>query len=377
MRRRGRSGLGLAALLLVTGGGALAGCGAPTTPATPADRVGSWVAVPAGPLSARHDPATAWVGDRFVVVGGREDRPCPPAAACLRPRTPDLRDGAAFDPATGVWAPIAPAPVGVSGSATAVGGSTLYVRSTDVSEEDAPGVLLAWDAAQDRWSELPVPAGEHGDPVVVGERLVVVSTPYEEPAGPDLVLEPGASRWRPLPADPLGPLTGRAAVWDGERLVLSGVPRSGSDQRRRVATLDAGLTRWTAREERVDAEGGAVAVGDRWVFPSYSYDGMGGPTPYPSGNGQVVDPATGSVSAVPEPPRGRGAETEGEVVGGRVGLWRHLLDPETLRWTTVPALPAADERQAMGSAGGGRWLFAFGGDDGTGIRADGFLLTLP
>ncbi len=49
----------------------------------------------------------------------------------------------------------------------------------------------------------------------------------------------------------------------------------------------------------------------------------------------------------------------------------------SLRWTKVPALPAADERQAMASAAGGRWLFAFGGDDGTGIRADGFLLTLP
>jgi hypothetical protein len=332
--------------------------------------------VPAGPLTARHDAVGAWVGNRFVVVGGRDDRPCPPAAGCLRPTTADLSDGAAFDPATGAWESIAPAPAGVSGFSTAVSGDTLYVRSRDVSQEDDTGVLLSWEAEVDRWTRLPVPAGEYRQIVAAGDRLVAVNDAYERPPAPDLVLDPRARTWRPLPEDPLGALSGRAAAWTGDRLVLSGAPSDAEQGTRRIATLDARLQTWTLRDEVVDAEGGPTVVGDRWVFPSFSFSGDDAATPYPAGHGTVLDPATGTTRPVPQGPRGRGTDTERAVVAGLVGLQRHLLDPVTLRWTTVPTLAASDERQGLTSAAGGAWLFGFGGHDGTTNRADGFLLPL-
>jgi hypothetical protein len=102
----------LVLLALVTG---CTPVGVPSPAQTPSAEPGEWVELPVSPLSPRHGAAGAWVQQRFVLVGGWANPPCPPSASCLPPAKPALRDGARYDPATGTWQSIAKAPVPVSG----------------------------------------------------------------------------------------------------------------------------------------------------------------------------------------------------------------------------------------------------------------------
>src|SRR3712207_1227249 len=69
---------------------------------------GGWSRLPVGPLSERHAALGVALDGRFLVLGGLAGPPCPPDAACTAPDGPALRNGAAFDPDSGKWAPIEP-----------------------------------------------------------------------------------------------------------------------------------------------------------------------------------------------------------------------------------------------------------------------------
>jgi hypothetical protein len=83
----------------------------PTTdPDTPADPRSGWERLPDPPLSARTDAIVADLDGRIIVMGGTTFL-CGPDERCTGGDT----DGATFDPGTGVWEPITPAPARVSG----------------------------------------------------------------------------------------------------------------------------------------------------------------------------------------------------------------------------------------------------------------------
>lgn len=72
---------------------------------------GTWRPTAPGPLAGRANHSAVWTGSKMIVFGGlARGAGCRPGCA--------LNDGAAYDPATDRWSPIAPAPIaGRSGPA--------------------------------------------------------------------------------------------------------------------------------------------------------------------------------------------------------------------------------------------------------------------
>lgn len=358
---------------------ALAGCadtarGAPET---------TWSAVAASPLSARRAPVTAWVADRFVVVGGWSGPACPPNADCVYDPATLEQDGAAYDPATDTWEAIAPAPVDVPGARVAVVGDVLYLL-TDGLGSEVPAAMLAYDAAADRWEALPAPPGEWSDLVAAGDVLLAVPGTDEYGPQPDAAFDPANRTWHALPDDPLGPSYDRRALWLGDRLLLTAKdlvrsPGSEGPSLVRLAELDGAFAEWSAPTETEIIGWGPVWAGGRVVFPETgSADGGEVNTwgrSYAAGG--VYDPADGTwselgVTAEVVPWAATGLERL--VVGGRVVVADGLLDPVTGSWSALPPLPREDVLE-RGAAANDETIFVWGGATTGRAVADGYLLT--
>jgi len=150
LRARRRLAVGAAAVAVgaVAVGGTLLGTGRVSV--GPSHSVGHWRELPTPPLSPRADALSVWTGREVVVVGGDPD-PCPPNADCATaPR--ELRDGAAYDPATDAWHRIAPAPVTVGpGDRLLSAAGRVVLRHW----QEHGSRLFVYDPAGDEWSEIP------------------------------------------------------------------------------------------------------------------------------------------------------------------------------------------------------------------------------
>jgi hypothetical protein len=155
-----------------------------------------WSELPSAPLHTTQPATVAWAGNELLALGGPVNgRPSP--------------DGAAFEPATGRWHQIAPAPAGVKlGFATSVWtGSQFFVTdlrsscqgSSQGKSPSACGPLAGlYDPATNRWSTTAVPRS----------------------------------------LQDFGPMT---ATWTGSDVVLAGVS---SHYRLEVAAYDPAANRW-------------------------------------------------------------------------------------------------------------------------------------
>lgn len=208
---------------------------APSAPA-------GWRAMAPTPLAGRVEPAVVWTGEELLVVGGTRDdvaEPGQPAEAL----TSDGRalavtrfvDGAAYDPATDTWRPIAAAPgTGLSNDAVWTGERVL-VRGTTSEATNAPpdAAIFSYDPASDGWEVYPAPDGA-GDTLDVtmtwtGTELIFWGHPYRRYTEPPLAagLDPATGTWRDLPAASLPAGMGPAAAWDGDEVVVAaGMPMS-------------------------------------------------------------------------------------------------------------------------------------------------------
>lgn len=297
--------------------------------------------MPPGPLEPRHSAVGAWLGDRWLVVGGASTRRCPPAAGCLPPERRPLRDGATFDPGTGRWQRIGDAPVGFDFATTALVGSVLYVHVP----QGRTSTLLGYDVVADRWTRLPPPPGADVTILDTGGRLVSVSG--SERSTVHAVFDPVERSWLRLPPDPLGPTSFRDPVWAGDRLLVAAGPYDPSLGRSpprfvRLAALDADLRRWTVLPDtrtigRLPAlVGRAVVWPDTQTSDGGHVDNWGRAYPH----GGILDLVDGSWRSLPRPlpPFGPLCCV---VVDGLVSVHGHLLDPVSLRWTRVPRPPGA------------------------------------
>jgi len=360
---------------------------------------GHWREVSRAPLESRSELVTAWVGDRFLVVGGSTAPPCPPNADCVAVPGADRREAAWYDPATDTWTLAEPPPVSIRWAAPTVVGTTLYLRAR--STTGLP-TLLAYDAARDTWRTLPdgpcdgeltsdgtrllcaaptdAPARPltHPDDAVDPVRSTVgpTSPGTDAPGTSDAVLDAGATAWRTLPPDPGPPLTGRRfVVVDGHVLLVgtlagthvdpSTVARTDGD---RSGTEGVGTER--ARTERAQTERARTEHGGP--------DGAHRVAPYlvrlrelsadlttwsDLPEGEVV--GSGPVAADgllvwPSPQRQDGGEVDG---WGRSYPEGGIYDPTTHSWHTLPdeyrarcdGSPTGTESTAVGP-----WVLGWG-----------------
>lgn len=179
----------------------------------------TWVAVPAAPIPARSSAESVWAGSRLIISGGHS-----------LGEGDEYRDGAAFDPVSGLWTPIAARP-----AAGSCGGGTPCRGAWTGSVALFPGAGLAYDPAEDRWSTVaPFPAADGRvttdyATVWTGRHLVVWGSPAEPSeagttAGAEdgFSYDPAGNGWQKIAAGPLGRRNYHTAVWTGQEMLIWG-----------------------------------------------------------------------------------------------------------------------------------------------------------
>ncbi len=168
-----------------------------------------------GAPAARQFPATAWVGDRFFVYGGR---------GALGT---NLTDGALYDPAPDRWSTLADSPLG--DRARLLGAAVVGAEEMVVGD----GIAF-YDPGADRWrqpSTVGAPTNRNGATVVwTGGRQVVVwggtdlgASSGSLPASQGAIYDVEGDSWTAIDAAGAPrPRVRPAAAWDGASLVLWG-----------------------------------------------------------------------------------------------------------------------------------------------------------
>ena len=361
MRVRRRLGVSAAAVavLAVALGGTLVGTG--RVAVGPSHGTGHWRELPVPPLSPRANAQVVWTGREVVVLGG-ETQPCPPNADCVSV-SPLLRDGAAYDPSTDSWHPIAKSPVPVgSGSRLVAADWHVVLRSTVESE------WFVYDPDADSWSRIAdVPRNAGDVPSALGSDVYVL-------AGRRVaVYGVGEDQWSMLPADPIQPRLGQRRVTaTTSGVVVTGVdatqPNDGSTPSLLLADVWDG-TSWhrLPPSEQLGTGNSWTWTGTRMVDPDpFAMDGGevdNWGRSYPQGG--TLDPATGTWGSLPDalvdPALG---DHQGWDVSATGGSWfavvGQVYDDATGR---VYRLDAPDGAPTSGT--GAAWadgrLLAFGG----------------
>jgi N-acetylneuraminic acid mutarotase len=138
-------------------------------------RTGRWTRLKDAP-TARNSAASAVIGDRIYVVGGRRALKQPDGSL----RQENVATLEVFDPGTGEWSTRAPMPQAQGGLAAVAHGGKLYVFGGEqwVPQQKVFADNWVYDPASDRWSALPplppLPTPRHGlGAATVGNRIHV------------------------------------------------------------------------------------------------------------------------------------------------------------------------------------------------------------
>ena len=198
--------------------------------------------------------ASVWTGTEIIIAGGTRDDVAglgEEAQASnsdgVRIKVTNFADGAAYDPVTDRWRPIAAAPVDALADDAIWTGRVMLVRGilAPVDPNDAPTAkMLAYEPTSDTWTSYPAP-DRSSDTIGVtsvwtGTELVLWGHPYrrsETFAGflsPRLATSPprtsyaGVSTIAPFTrvitryADIPEPVTLAADAWTGESILVWG-----------------------------------------------------------------------------------------------------------------------------------------------------------
>ncbi len=348
---------------------------------------GAWTPIAPAPISGRTGAASVWTGSEMLVVGGTSAT-CPAGASCVGPDADDLvLDGAAYDPATDAWRPIAAPPVPILSFQRPVWTGREMVLLTPVIDLTPDGgaefrgaqVVLAFDPAADRWRELATPpSATLAGGIVVGEKVLFWQDD-DSRGGGDWLLDPTTDSWTELAEPPLPPSFARSYAWTGERLVLAGLPIDGGPTFR-LASFDLATQEWTELPESPVTSWGVTwfAVGSVVVNPSQQAAAAGQTTDV-SG---ALDLRTGSWSAVPQV----SADDLGRACAlpsvGLAGAWL-VTEPGalvSLDPAVAIAAPPCDGQEPTAAVWTGEALIAWGGVDAltqTALNLDGWTWTPP
>ncbi len=245
-----------------------------------------WRRLSPSPLSARTGATGAWTGRELLLWGGTDGQR-------------SLTDGAAYDPSSDTWRPLAPAPItgrtaeGMwTGEEMLVWGGTA-MGSTGADEPLADGA--AYDPASDTWRPMapaPLAAREDVASEWTGREMIVWGgLTGQEYLADGAAYDPAADTWRPVaPA----PLAGRAVrgIWSGKEMLVWG-GESGTEALADGAAYDPAADTWRPLAPApLSARRGFAAV---WTGREMLvWGGAGGTGSFFFGNGAAYDPATNS-----------------------------------------------------------------------------------
>lgn len=354
----------------------------PVTASAPAPSAGSWTALPDPPISGRTAASAAWTGSEIVVAGGWEFL-CPPGADCAGPTEPPFTDGAAFDPATDRWRPIAESPIGFAGEQAVVVAGDLVVLADCVvggaeaadqfTNPCAPGsttALLRYDSDGDAWTAIPGPpadpAGGGLELAAVGDSIVAFAISEETGERREWLMANGSAEWSELPDDPLPPMYDRSFVAgpDGRSLFLVGAATEGvssepSEQRNLVAQLDLTTGTWTELPSSISRGYRAWGI-DREIILEPHFGGTGGRFDVPTMTWSDL-PGTDDDR---DPNRIAGVIGRDRAVYVEAAGW--AFDTGTGGWLEIEPVDDRNVFPPTGVTAVGRDLFVFGGERWTG-----------
>lgn len=338
-----------------------------------------WQPVAAAPLPERNQAVLVWTGQEVIVAGG-DTFTCP--GDCGEPSTPYLADGAAYDPTTDTWRPLAEAPIGFAATEAVVVSDDVYVRARAQGREGVP-ILLRYSVTNDTWDQFPIPAGAGPHPLLVALPDTVVAYPDSvfRAEGTGWRFDPATGEWTPLPLSPLGPAADQTLIWAHDRLWLFAFPIDpgpGQSPLTQVASYDPDQEQWQpgAASDTVTT-GPWLADGTLLINPHLGcIQGLDDTDGRCVPRGGVYDTATDTWSPLPaEPEAGQADVISSGVVGAGdgvlLGVRGYLLDAPTGQWLTLPPVPAADLEPQVVAAG--TLPFAFGSADDATVSAQGWI----
>ncbi len=208
-----------------------------------------WRAIPEAPIDARWNHHAVWTGEELLVWGGSAGPDH--LAECFA-------DGARYDPVTGEWTEMAPAPgEGRCGSVAVWTGDELLVygghgAAGPPSLEDLHDDVIAYDPAADEWRSsgpAPVDARLGAVGAWTGDELVVVGgSDGELDARADgAAYDPDADEWRRIPDMPIPPRSGLEGAWAGDELIVfagTELHDEGQEERLDGAAYDPDADEW-------------------------------------------------------------------------------------------------------------------------------------
>jgi hypothetical protein len=176
----------------------------------------SWSAMPESPLSSRSAPASAWTGSELLIWGGWDG-------------TYDvggvLDDGAAFDPLTGAWRPLPPAPITARAPFSVWTGREMIVWGAAVQVDGTQRDGAAYDPASDSWRTIPEAPIDltDGTAIWTGREMIVfggalLGQNQDTLKAIGAAYDPSADTWRRLPDSTLSPQASTVA-WDGREMI--------------------------------------------------------------------------------------------------------------------------------------------------------------
>ena len=167
--------------------------------------LGLWERMPAAPIPARSDHAAAWTGEEMIVLGGRTS-----------PNGPWRTDGARYDPRRRTWRRMTRAPMPVGAGRVVSSGQAVYAAG----RRHGRVVVSSYLPDTDTWADVadpPLPRSADADvhAVWTGFELWAWTTVNGRQHG--AAWDPIAHRWRrlPRPSDLRGAMS---VVWGGRRM---------------------------------------------------------------------------------------------------------------------------------------------------------------
>lgn len=182
---------------------------------------GQWEPITSSPLTPRAYAHSVWTGDELLIWGGRGDT-----------STGGLVDGAAWDPGSGEWRVLPPAPGGsrpIDSTAVWTGDEMILWGGIGLSDGAAGPTGIAYSPSADSWrvtADAPGPARRGHAAVWTGTEMVVFGgavEPDDAAAASDALLyDPATDTWRVVPGPAIERRFGPEYAWDGLELLIWG-----------------------------------------------------------------------------------------------------------------------------------------------------------